>query len=34
MTLKDLLRNERDMREWSAPQPVQLSRFPVGGNRG
>jgi len=33
MTLKDLLRNERDMREWSAPQPVKLPMFPAGSNR-
>ncbi len=33
MTLKDLLRNEGDMRAWSAPQPVKLELFRAGGNR-
>ena len=30
MTLKDLLRNERDMRAWSAPQAVKLNVLPTG----
>ena len=34
MTLKDLLRNEGDMRAWSPPQPVQFPMFRAGINRG
>jgi Rrf2 family protein len=33
MTLKDLLRNERDMRAWTAPQPVTLTLSRPGSER-
>ena len=33
MTLKDLLRNERDMRAWPAPQPVTLTLSRPGPDR-
>ena len=33
MTLKDLLRNESDMRAWSAPQAVKLNVLPTGSGR-
>ena len=33
MTLKDLLRNERDMRAWTAPQVVRLNVLPTGSDR-
>ena len=33
MTLKDLLRNERDMRAWTAPQPVTLRLSRTGSER-
>ena len=33
MTLKDLLRNERDMRAWDAPQPVTLTLSRPGSPR-
>jgi Rrf2 family protein len=33
MTLKDLLRNESDMRAWTAPQVMKLPMFPAGSNR-
>ena len=32
MTLKDLLRNESDMRAWT-PAVVKLPMFPAGSNR-
>ena len=34
MTLKDLLRNERDMHAWTPVQTVKLPMFPAGSNRG
>ena len=33
MTLTDLLRNERDMGAWSAPQAVKLNVLPTGSGR-
>lgn len=33
MTLKDLLRNESDMRAWAPPPVVKLPMFPAGSNR-
>jgi hypothetical protein len=33
MTLKDLLRNERDMHAWTPVQAVKLPMFPAGGSR-
>ena len=33
MTLKDLMRGERDLREWSAPQMVKLTVLTPGSDR-
>ena len=33
MTLKDLMRGERDMRDWSAPQMVKLTVLTPGSDR-